>query len=41
MAPKTTRKSSNQLKKGKKIQPVKNLTLVCRKSGGDQKVEYY
>jgi len=40
MAPKTMRKSSKQLKKGKKMQPVKNLTLVCRKSGGDQKIEY-
>jgi hypothetical protein len=40
MAPKATRKSSKQLKQGKKMQPVKSLTLVCRKAGGDQKLDY-
>lgn len=40
MAPKTTGKSSKQLKKGKKIEPVKNLTLVARKAGGTDRLEY-
>jgi hypothetical protein len=40
MAPKATRKSSKQLKKGKKIQPVKNLRLAVRKAGGTQPVEF-
>jgi hypothetical protein len=41
MAPKTTRKSSKQLKKGKKIQPVKNLTIAVRKAGGTQRLDYF
>lgn len=40
MAPKATRKSSKQLKKGKKIQPVKNLRLAVRKAGETQRVEF-
>jgi hypothetical protein len=40
MKPKATRKPSKELKKGKKIQHVKNLTLVCRKAAGDSKIEY-
>ena len=33
-------KSSKHMKKGKKIQPVKNLTLAVRKAGGSQPVEF-
>jgi hypothetical protein len=40
MAPKATRKSSKELKKGKKIQPVKNLRLAVRKASGTQPVEF-
>jgi hypothetical protein len=40
MGPKATRKSSKQLKKSKKIQPVKSLRLAVRKAGGDQPIEY-
>jgi hypothetical protein len=40
MGTKATRKSSKQLKKSKKIQPVKSLRLAVRKAGGDQPIEY-
>jgi hypothetical protein len=40
MAPKATRKSSKQLEKGKKIQPVKNLRLAVRKAGENPRLEY-
>lgn len=39
MTAKARRKSSKQLKQGKKMQPVKSLTLVCRKASGDQKLD--
>jgi hypothetical protein len=35
-----TRKPSKQLKKGKKIQPVKSLRIALRKAAADPKVEY-
>jgi hypothetical protein len=40
MGPKATRKSSKQLKKSKRIQPVKSLRLAVRKASGDQPIEY-
>jgi hypothetical protein len=33
MKPKTTRKPSKELKKGKKIEPVKSLRIHVRKAG--------
>jgi hypothetical protein len=40
MKAKKAAKSSKELKKGQKIQPVKSLRIVVRKSAGEDKIEF-